>query len=184
MELKRKTLRREEWKRITRKTVTVRPVRTPHFSGLGSLITIHELTGQLWVPDSPFGPVLIADRGYRWLQFAPEGEHWWLTVMFDEQGSLVQSYFDITRRNELSDPDGAYFQDMFLDVAVPAVGEPVVLDRDELDAALADGSITRGEHALALETADKILKWYAENREAYLRFLQKTLDEFVRDEQT
>ena len=183
MKLKQKTLRRDEWKRVTQKTVTMRPVRTPLFSGLGCLITIHAVEKPLWVPSSPFGPILIADKGYRWLQFEPEGEHWCLTVMFDEKRRLTQSYFDITRRNDLSDPENAYFEDMFLDVAIPAVGEPAVLDRDELDAALADGSISGAEHALALETADRILSWYAENREQYVRFLYQTLEQFIADEQ-
>lgn len=178
MELKRKTLRRTEWTRITRRKYQMHRVNTALFSGAASLITIEELTQPLWVPDSPFGPVLIADRGYRWLQIAPEGKHWWLTVMFDENGGLVQSYFDITRRNDLTESENAYFIDMFLDVAIPAEGEPAVLDRDELDAALADGSITEEEHALALRTAEKLLRWYAENREAYLRFLDVQLRTF------
>lgn len=182
MELKKKTLRRDEWRRVTQKSLSLAPITTPFFSGRACLLTIHALEAPLWVKDSPLGDVKIADRGFRWLQLAPEGKHWWLTVMFDERGALIQSYFDITKYNDLSDPDNAFFLDLFLDVCIPPDGAPLVLDRDELDAARDEGTITPAEHTLALRTAEEILAWYGENREAYDRFLEKTLASFAGDE--
>lgn len=177
MELKKKTLRRDEWTRVTDKTVALMPVTTTLFSGLACLLSIRGVEAPLWVHEGAFGAVRIADRGFRWLQLAPEGKHWWLTVMFDERGALVESYFDITRSNDLSDPEGAYFLDMFLDVCIPPEGAPLVLDADELDAALADGSITAAEHALARETAKEIVSWYEQNREVYRAFLDRCMRE-------
>lgn len=183
MELKKKTLRRDEWRRITEKTLSIAPVTTAFFSGYACLLTIHALQAPLWVKDSPFGDVKIADRGFRWLQLAPEAKHWWLTVMYDEHGALIQSYFDITQYNDFSDPENPFFTDLFLDVCIPADGAPLVLDRDELDAAREEETITPEEHALALRTAEEILAWYGENREEYDRFLEKTLESFVSGEQ-
>ena len=182
MELKRKTLRRTEWTRITRRETAIRPFSAPCCSGQVCLITIRDLTGPLYVNDSPFGRVLIADRGYRWLQFAPQGQHWWLTVMFDETGALVQSYFDITRENCFDGPDAPWFTDLFLDIAIPDRGEPVVLDEDELLQALSEGIISQDEYQLAHRTAQAILRWYAEHTEEYYRFLEQCLLLFAEGE--
>lgn len=172
MEIKKKTLRRDEWRRVTEKTVSIMPVETPLFSGYACLLGICAVEAPLWVREGAFGDVCIADRGYHWLQLAPKGKHWWLTVMFDEKDEWVQSYFDITRCNDLSDPEGAYFLDMFLDVCIPNEGAPLVLDRDELDAARDEGIITPEEHALALQTAQEIVLWYADNRELYRDYIR------------
>lgn len=172
MELKKKTLRRDEWRRVTEKTVSIMSVETALFSGYACLLDIHAVEAPLWVREGAFGAVRIADRGFRWLQLAPEGKHWWLTVMFDERDEWVQSYFDITQYNALSDPDNAYFLDMFLDVCIPADGAPLVLDRDELDAARDEGVITPEEHVLALQTAQEIVAWYTNNRETYRKFIR------------
>lgn len=177
MEVKKKTLRRDEWRRVTSKTISMMPVTTELFSGTVCLLTIHEVEAPLWVREGAFGDVKIADHGFRWLQIAPEGRHWWLTVMFDEKNAWVQSYFDITKYNDFSDPEKPFFYDLFLDVCISANGVPLVMDRDELDAAWMDGSITQAEHTLALKTAEEILSWYEQNREVYRNFIWRCLRE-------
>ena len=100
--------------------------------------------------------VRLVDTGYSWMQIAPKNEHWWLTVMFDDQGGIVQYYFDITLENILCGRD-SYFRDLFLDIAALPEQAMELLDRDELDAALAEDTITKDEYGLALETAEWLM---------------------------
>lgn len=68
---------------------------------------------------------------------------------------MLQFYFDVTKRNIIDPP--AHFFDLFLDVTVDPDGKAKLLDRDELDAALDEGIITRAEYNLARSEADAIL---------------------------
>lgn len=152
MQLKRKTLLRSEWSAIARRDVRVRRLDTPAFRGAACLFTI----GKMAAPFAVEGTVL-ADEGYRWLQLAPCSAHWWLTAMFDPSGAPVGHYFDITLFNDFSDPCDPAFFDLFVDVAVTAAGA-VLLDCDELDAALSAGVISPAQHALALAEGQRILR--------------------------
>lgn len=160
--MKRKTLRRSEWPEIVKQAITVYPTKTSDFYGTVGLITI----GRMNAPFS-VGGTLLADEGWHWLQLAPREEHWWLTSMFDPQGQLVESYFDITLENDFSDPENPSFLDLFLDVAIPAGGKPVLLDEDELAAALFSGEITPAQAALARKTARRLIAWYDTHQNEY-----------------
>lgn len=172
MECKKKTLRRSEWHRVTKRTEAYIRIQNAILSGKAGLLQIQELLAPLWV-ESPQGKMKIADCGYFWMQIAPEEKHWWLTVMFDSNGKLLQSYFDITRENHIQDTMESYFIDLFLDVFIPAYKSPVILDRDELDDALRVALITESEHQMALYTADQIMEWYAQHTEMYYVYIKK-----------
>ena len=100
--------------------------------------------------------VQIVGSGYYWLQIAPEGEHWWLTAMFDPSLRPLEYYFDVTLENHL-DGGESYFDDLFLDVVISPDGSPYLLDEDELDIALSEGVITKEQHTLSHRIADSIL---------------------------
>lgn len=123
--------------------------------------------------------VQIVGSGYYWLQVAPEGEHWWLTAMFDPSMRPLEYYFDITLENRI-DGDESSFRDLFLDVVVAADGSPYLLDEDELDAALAEGVITPEEHALSHETAAKLLGAFPARINELERFCIESLRQLSR----
>lgn len=170
MKLEKKTLGRGEWSWMRDTQLTVEAVEGDGFSGVAGLLYIGSVTKPLAVP-SPKGPLTIADGGYRWLQLAPKGEHWWLTVLVDDEDKLLESYFDITRGNDFTDPLAPFFGDMKLDVTAAPWGQPRILDREELEEALEAGIISREEYLLALETAQRIVSGYKEREEAYFSFL-------------
>ena len=183
--LKIKTLRRSEWKRITQREQRLCCVEDVWGRGMAALLTVRALTAPLYVEYPLYGRTKIADVGYQWLQIAPEGCHWWLTVMYDAQGALVQSYFDMTRENDFSNPDDPSFTDLFLDVVIPADGAPYVLDQDELQAALDAGEITRAEYDMAQAAAEEIINAYRGHEAAYRAYLaalrQRLLAQPVRE---
>lgn len=170
MRLEKKTLGRREWSWMQDTHLTVEAVEGDGFFGVAGLLYIGSVTKPLAVP-SPKGSLTIADGGYRWLQLAPKGEHWWLTVLIDREDRLLESYFDITRENDFTDPLAPFFWDMKLDVTAAPWGQPRILDREELEETLEAGIISREEHVLALETAQKIVSGYKEREKEYFRFL-------------
>lgn len=140
-----KDMKRTDWKRITRRTYLSREIIIDGVPGLKSLIRIEEITAPLTV-SSTGKPVKIVEKDYCWLQVALKDSLYWLTVMFDEEGRLLQMYFDLTAGNRFDDPQNPCFRDMYLDVVVHDNGEYFMLDQDELDDALAAGEITPAEY--------------------------------------
>lgn len=153
--MKIKDMRRSDWTRIIKRDYVSEEYMTDGTRVAKSLIVIREITAPLTV-SSTGKAVKIIEKDYSWLQIACEGAHWWLTAMFDEEGTLLQIYFDITAGNRFDNPENPTFRDMYLDVVVHDDGELFVLDRDELDDALEKAEITEAEHARALQDCDEL----------------------------
>lgn len=114
--------------------------------------------------------VILADAGYVWLQYALEGEKWWLTAAFAPDGTLLQMYFDITDGNRFTDPDDPNFNDLYLDVVLDPDRVVTVLDRDELDEALSLGDVTEVQYRNALTECEKLVGYLSSHpKEAYSR---------------
>ncbi len=151
MALDLRGMQRREWKQFLRRKCLIAAVDTPEFAGHAGLLRILEVS-------EPFvRRVTLADSNYTWLQLAPEEGRWWLTVMYDPAGRLLQYYFDITARNFVADSGEPMFEDLFLDIVMQPDGDLILLDRDELDLALERGMITPALHAEALRAADELL---------------------------
>lgn len=161
----KKDMRRSDWQRILRREYVSRDCRMHGIRGKESLLVIREVTGPLVVYDAG-EDVLIAEKDYAWVQIALEGLPFWLTAMYDARGRLIQIYFDITGGNRFDDPENPTFEDMYLDIVVNSRGELYVMDRDELDEALAKGDITREEWDAASAACGRLYAYLEENRES------------------
>ena len=134
-------------------------------NGVASLIYIEDVSEPLVRPC--FGrDVVLADKGFYWLEIGLEGENYWLTAAYDKDLNYIQYYFDITRQNHILG-EKSYFEDMFLDVIFQNKGEVAILDDDELKKAREEGIISNKEFDLAHSVADKIIEDVLKNREEY-----------------
>lgn len=174
--MKIKTLSRSDWSRILVREQTYIPVECEGFKGYAALLVMKSVTAPLSVPVLGQN-LIIADEGFSWIQIAPAGEHWWLTVMFDAEGRIVQYYFDVSRQNHI-DGENSWFEDLYLDVVLLPDGRIALLDEDELDEAFEEGIIAADEHELAFQTADALMKSIPEARgklEAFCSGMQALL---------
>ena len=156
MMLKKKTMARSEWTGIEERLYAAKYLSLPWGRACAGLMYMKRVDEPFYVRS--FGKRLkVTGKGYTWLQLAPENEHFWATVMFDEKGRLFQYYFDITLENHIDDPDGAWFIDLVLDVVMRPGGEIVRLDRHELDKMLKDGFIDRRTYEFAIQSEKQLL---------------------------
>lgn len=163
-------LRRDDWKRITQKEVIVDDEVNEFFEGKVCYLDMQEVESSLSV-ESPVGEVTIANNKYKNLIFAPKNKNWWLTVIFDNQDSLIESYFDITRINDFSNPDNPYYVDMKLDVCIPNGHEPTIMDEEELKEVYEHGLITKDDFENAYNTANRIISTYNSHKEDYYKYV-------------
>lgn len=181
MRLEDRGMRRREFQRLIRTQLTCRRVALLGFSGIAGLMKILKTSGT-WVINSACGPATVAAPGYRWLQLAPDSGEWWLTAMYDEHGNVVQYYFDVVRDIYIAHDGEPRFHDLFLDIILTADGTLILMDRDELDAARAEGIIDSTLYNRALSTADGLLYRLEGNEPALRSFCVEILNMIERAE--
>lgn len=169
-------MRRSDWQRILRREYVSWDCEICGIRGKESLLVIREVTGPLTVHNAG-EDVLIVDTDYAWVQIAQEGQPFWLTAMYDAQGKLIQIYFDITNGNRFDDPENPTFEDMYLDIVVNSRGELYVMDRDELDQALEEGTVTAEEWSRADAACTYLYAYLTGNREAVTALCNRVYQE-------
>lgn len=153
MKIKRTCIRREPWDRILRRSQIFLP--TEDRPGAVSLLRFDAITAPM-VREYPDGAsVAIVSEGAYWLQLGYESEPYFYTAMFDKHGEFRQVYVDITAGNVCTPPENTHFDDLFLDFVMTSSGKVYMLDRDELDAALAENVISKDTHDSVLRLADE-----------------------------
>ena len=162
-------MRRSDWHRILERKYTVSPCSFHGMEGVVSLLQIQKVTDPLTVKNED-GDILIADKGFSWLQVAFREQFFWATVMFDSQGEFLQAYFDITAGNIFEDMDNPKFQDMYLDLVLLEDGRILVLDRDELDEALEQKEITANQYQKTIEAGEELYLFLQKNWKEFLQF--------------
>ncbi|MGX8698727.1 MAG: DUF402 domain-containing protein [bacterium] len=161
-------LDRRDWRHITAKTLTSRPVLSPWGAGREAYFRIEAITHPVRVPGLE-GEFTISDVGYSWYQLALRDSFVWLSAAFDAAGGLIELYFDITAGNDFSDPENPRFVDCYLDYTLSPEGRIRVLDRDELERAplsreAYERTLAEGEklEKLLRRDGEKLVNWVKE----------------------
>ena len=126
------------------------------------------------------GWITVSDVGYIWYQMALRDQFVWMHASFNPKGELVEVYFDITGGNRFDDSENPCFEDMYLDVVVTPAGELRLLDRDELDQALAEGKLTYEAYEAAIAHCDALWRDLEQNRFRVLDYCRAHQRELMR----
>lgn len=157
MEIIKKHLDRREWYTGSERTFSCRYQKDDFFEGAIGLITFTGLQKPTVVSGSG-GALCIADKGYQWLELAPKDRRHVVTAMF-KADKLFQIYVDITLENSVFASGDAEFDDLFLDIVINEDALSI-LDRNELDAALDAGIISKKDYYIAVQEAESFIAFY------------------------
>lgn len=143
LHVKKVRLTCDEWP-ILEKEYQQACLETEDFSGKVAAITIKKvLEPQFWQHRNQ--SIIVCDAGMQWLIIVPDDQHYAITMMLDSQQKPVVWYVDFIENSGI-DTDGTYyFRDLFLDLFIYPDGSMLEDDADELDAALAQGVITKDQ---------------------------------------
>lgn len=100
--------------------------------------------------------VCLQDNNYKWLEFYNYNAKVLLTAMYNQNNEIIEWYFDIAREIG-KENDVPYEDDLYLDVVVTSTGEIILLDEEEIKAALGRMEITILEYESAYREADKLM---------------------------
>ncbi len=153
---------------------------TPWGAGREAVHRIETIRRPVRVPVEG-GEMTISDVGYTWYQLALRERYFWLSAAFDDTGALIELYFDVTAGNDFTDPENPCFRDLYLDITVAPDGRIRVLDRDELEQALAEGEITQTEHDGAVAHCEALELWLREHWREAVAFCRERKDALCRE---
>ena len=169
MELKR--MSRPDWRCIAERRFVAEETFFEGWTGVAGLLMMDRVSEPVVVRS--FGePLTIADTGCSWLELAPRQAPVFVTAQFDARGQLFQIYFDVTSAagNCFDDPLDPCFYDAYLDVIWDPRRGLKVLDRQELNAALAAGRLSPQEHEHAVTACGQLTQWLEEKASALSAF--------------
>ena len=146
--LKRKFGSRHDWKRLKKRAYSELFIETDAFKGYVSLLHMKEVREPLYMRYEG-RTVCVAASGYYWMQHFPEGQQYSVTTVFDPSGGIVQWYIDICKEIGYCTENGPWMDDLYLDLIVLPTGKVIEKDIDELEAALKNNEISRGEYESA-----------------------------------
>ena len=173
MEVKIKNLDRREWYADSDRDFECAYIKDGFFEGGLGLISFTGIKAPDEV-DTPDGRRLcIADKGYQWLELAPKGKNYVITSMF-RGDEIFQHYVDITLKNDISENGDTVFYDLFLDVVFGGGIDPAVIDKEELEEALSEGTRNKDQFERAEKAAWEVVDFFAANR----NLLEKKLFEY------
>lgn len=162
-------MRRSDWHRITERRYTACSCQFKDMDGVVSLIEMQKVERPIIVSHE-LGETVIADNGYSWLQLAFKEQYFWATAMFNADGNFIEIYFDITGGNTFEDMNNPKFSDMYLDIVLLNDGSIHILDREELDEALAKKEISQEEYLKAIAECDKLYNFLSREKEEVVQF--------------
>lgn len=71
-------------------------IDSDYFNGYVSFIKIHGIEKPFEV-DNGQRKICIADENFEWIEVYPDNANYALTIMYDENGNLIEWYFDIAK---------------------------------------------------------------------------------------
>lgn len=172
--MKRKYINRFDWTRVTKRRFKHAYVNNNQFKGYVAMLYIDKVKEPL-IRNMKGKDIVLADNGFMWMQHLPDNSNYALTTMINEDGEIIQWYFDITKQNGIDERKGPFWDDLYLDVIVLPNSEPILVDEDELEDALVRGMITEDDFKLAYKEANRIMKGIAKDKEKLKQFTHKYL---------
>ena len=119
--------------------------------------------------------ICLCDDGYKGIIFLPDNETWCVTAIYNRHNEIVEWYFDMTKENGVDERNIPYFEDLYLDVIVAPDFSVHLIDEDELQEALDEGTITKEEYDLAYRTYEKLVEEVIRDEEFLTVFLPRYL---------
>ncbi len=127
--------------------------------------------------------ICIKDNDYEWIEVYPTDGNFAITIMYDDNGNLIEWYFDISKSIGLENGI-PYEDDLYLDLIITPSGERIVIDEDELLNAKAIGDITQEDVDNAYKILQELDEKYVNNLDELTKLTNYLLNRFKSSEKT
>lgn len=121
--------------------------------------------------------ICMMDTGYKWLEFYDYNSKNRLTAMYDNNGDIVEWYYDISRKIG-KENESPYEDDLYLDIVITSNGKQIVLDEDELEEAFKNDEICEKDYEMAYDELKRLLVATKDKSNELKKFTDKYLELF------
>lgn len=116
--------------------------------------------------------ICIIDEDYEWIMLYPDNDTYSITIIYDNNGALVEWYFDCASEVGLEN-NIPYQNDLYLDMVILPTKEVTILDEDELLEAYKNKLITQEDVNQAYKTLEYLKEKYVNNIEELINFTNR-----------
>ena len=170
----------DEWKCMLSKNRIGKKFETKDFTGYIGLLEIEEVSEpQVWKYREQ--PLIVCDNHYRWLTILPQEEFYCITAMMNEEEQIQVCYIDMIEEQGYDEDGVPWFNDLYLDLVVYPDGVVMEDDRDELVEALAEGDISQEQHALAVDTCEKLKAGLLKDKNEFQAYIKGLYELFKKE---
>ncbi|MDR2590362.1 MAG: DUF402 domain-containing protein [Oscillospiraceae bacterium] len=141
---------------IKKSSKKIMRIENDNLKGYAAFLFIEEVYNPRFVGEKG-REICIADKGYSELCYLPDNENWMVWAIYDNNGKIIEWYFDISKTNSVDKDGNPYCDDLYLDIALMANDEILILDEDELLDAYNNGKITKDDYDLAYNIKEKLI---------------------------
>ena len=151
-------------------------IENEYFKGFVTHIRINGIEKSKFI-NNGYYDFCIIDNDYEWFGLYPDDNNYALTIMIDNQGNIIQWYFDIAK--EIGMENGIpYEDDLYLDLIITKEGKKIIADEDELLIAMKNGEITQNDVDNAYSTLKYLEEKYVDNLEKLKEFTEDLKNKF------
>jgi predicted RNA-binding protein associated with RNAse of E/G family len=101
--------------------------------------------------------ICLYDNGYSELNYLPDNQNWQMYALYDNNGKIIDWYFDITKENAIDEEGNPYCDDLYLDIVLMPDGQVIILDEDELFDSYNNEIINQNEYILAYKIKNELI---------------------------
>ena len=149
-----------------------RSIKSDEFTGDICYYKFNSVNKKIYIPNG----TCIMDNDYEWLEFYDYNSKIKLSALYNQNKEIIEWYFDITK--VIGKENGIpYEDDLYLDVVVNPEGEIILLDEDELKAALDRLEISKEDYNMAYNEANMLMNKLKGNKCELEAFTNKYLNE-------
>jgi len=117
----------------------------------------------------------VFDSGYKCVTFVPDDGFWAVNAVYDTKDMIVEWYFDVLKSKSKDQKGRLYYHDLYLDVVVQPDFKSIVIDEDELEAALSGQIISLADFDFAYQVADELMNQVVRDKGFMVDFLKRQL---------
>ena len=161
----------DEWKCMRSKKRIGKWFETKAFVGYLGMLEIEEVSEpQIWKYQGK--TLTVCNNRYRWLTILPREDFYCITVMMDEKEQVQVCYIDMIEKQGIDEDGVPWIDDLYLDLVVYPDGVVVEDDRDELEAALLEGDISKEQYVLAVDTCEKLKEGLLKDKDEFQVYIK------------
>ena len=141
-------------------------VNDDRYVGYIGVTDIIKTSEEVYVPREGRKPECILASGMKRLRVFPTNTNYTINAVYDNKFNFIEFYIDIVNKVGVNQDNIPYMEDLYLDIVYTHKDEIIILDEDELEAALNNNEISKEQYDICIKQKDELVSILSNKKEA------------------